>query len=134
MSQSYLLGGRQQSGLSLSVLQQTVDITDCWLVDIWLSRRCRSHRWMRTAAQCRRMTLLTLSPAAGNDRSFCQTQQARDSDMEAMLFTALSICFVGFCGQPQYCYRPTVQKSQGLCRANLHKWDLTQSPSSDCGQ
>ena len=23
---------------------------------------------------------------------------------------------------------------QGPCRVNLHKWDLTQSPSCDCGQ
>ena len=23
---------------------------------------------------------------------------------------------------------------QGPCRANLHKWDLAQSPSCDCGQ
>ena len=23
---------------------------------------------------------------------------------------------------------------QGACRANLHKWDLVQSPSCDCGQ
>jgi len=23
---------------------------------------------------------------------------------------------------------------QGLCRANLHKWSLAQSPSCDCGQ
>ena len=23
---------------------------------------------------------------------------------------------------------------QGLCRANLHKWGLAQSPSCDCGQ
>ena len=23
---------------------------------------------------------------------------------------------------------------QGPCRANLHKWGLTQSPSCDCGQ
>jgi len=26
------------------------------------------------------------------------------------------------------------QTGQGPCRANLHKWGLAQSPSSDCGQ
>ena len=59
---------------------------------------------------------------------------------------------VGFCAQPHYCYRPSIQQpglnvphriwsllnrirtGQGPCHANLHKSGLAQSPSCDCGQ
>ena len=55
-------------------------------------------------------------------------------------------------GQPDNCYRPhystarlrsrchtrslmnRFRAGQGSCRANLHKWGLTQSPFRDCGQ
>ena len=60
--------------------------------------------------------------------------------------------FIGFRGQPHYCYRPFCQQpgfdlprhtwslmnrfwtGQGPCRANLHKWGVDRSPSCDCGQ
>jgi len=59
---------------------------------------------------------------------------------------------VGFCGQPHYCYRPTIRQpgfdlprhtwsvvnsfptDQGSCHASLHKLVLAQSLSCDCGQ
>ena len=59
---------------------------------------------------------------------------------------------VGFCAQPHYTVTdPAIRQpgfhvprhtwslmnhfwtGQGRCRANLHKWGLTQSPSCDCG-
>jgi len=42
--------------------------------------------------------------------------------------------FPQFGGSESHTYNPSQSTVKGLCRANLHKWGLTQSPSCDCGQ
>jgi len=67
---------------SVNVSDCSPDIINCWLVEIVWQSCCRRtssryHRWIWTAALCRWRMLFTLSPAARDDTSFCQTHHYR---------------------------------------------------------